>query len=168
VRSGGYLRHSEPLGELPGNRYYGFRCPSGAMACSEGVAASDTAYPPHPYFGRKFLVFNSLQAWLRCKIVKTKELPAESSRIRSYGTFRPLLAAPGWKTALKRPCRNDDLRATSGFIVQRQRVIIRKHLRCGQRLALRSHVVRGISGPKIRLLRLRSGQALGQPLCTKF
>jgi hypothetical protein len=38
---------------------------------------------PHPYFGRKILVFMSLQTVLRCKIVKTKELPAKSPRIRS-------------------------------------------------------------------------------------
>jgi hypothetical protein len=47
---------------------------------------------PHPYFGCKFLVFLKLQTGLRCKIVKTKEFPAKSSRIRSYGPFRPLLA----------------------------------------------------------------------------
>jgi hypothetical protein len=47
---------------------------------------------PHPYFGHKILVFFGLQAGLRCKIVKTKEFPAKSSRIRSYGQFRPLLA----------------------------------------------------------------------------
>jgi hypothetical protein len=47
---------------------------------------------PHPYFGRKILVFMRLQGGLRCKIVKTKEFPAKSSRIRSYGTFWPLLA----------------------------------------------------------------------------
>src|ERR1035438_7906178 len=29
---------------------------------------------PHPYFGRKILVFLRLQTWVRCKIVKTKEL----------------------------------------------------------------------------------------------
>src|ERR1035437_9217623 len=34
----------------------------------------------------------SLQAGLRCKIGKTKEFPAKSSRIRSYGPFRPLSA----------------------------------------------------------------------------
>jgi hypothetical protein len=50
---------------------------------------------PHPYFGCKILIFTRLQAGLRCKIVKTKEFPAKSSRIRSYGTFRPLLAAYG-------------------------------------------------------------------------
>src|ERR1039458_3558151 len=53
--------------------------------------------PPHPYFVNKFLVFLSLQTGLRCKIVKTKKFPAKSSRIRSYVTFRPLLAASGWK-----------------------------------------------------------------------
>jgi hypothetical protein len=33
-----------------------------------------------------------LQTGLRCKIVITKEFPAKSSRIRSYGAFRPLQA----------------------------------------------------------------------------
>jgi hypothetical protein len=42
---------------------------------------------PHPYFGRKILVFLRLRGGLRCKIVKTKEFPAKSSRIRSYGPF---------------------------------------------------------------------------------
>src|SRR5208283_4800057 len=56
---------------------------------------------PHPYFGCKFLVFFGLQAGLRCKIVKTKEFPAKSSRERSYGTFFRLLAAIGWMAALK-------------------------------------------------------------------
>jgi hypothetical protein len=32
---------------------------------------------------------------VRCKIFITKEFPAKSSRIRSYVTFRPLLAAFG-------------------------------------------------------------------------
>jgi hypothetical protein len=36
----------EPLAKLPGNRHYGFRCPFGAMACSEGVATFHTTYPP--------------------------------------------------------------------------------------------------------------------------
>ena len=40
-------------------------------------------YPPHPYFGRKVVVFLMLQTGLRCKVVKTKELFAKSSRIRS-------------------------------------------------------------------------------------
>jgi hypothetical protein len=44
----------------------------------------DHAGYPHPYFVNKFLVFMGLQAWLRRKIVKTKELSAKSSRIRSY------------------------------------------------------------------------------------
>jgi hypothetical protein len=51
--------------------------------------------PPHPYFVSKFLVFMSLRAGSRRKIVKTKEFPAKSSRIRSYAAFRPLLAASG-------------------------------------------------------------------------
>jgi hypothetical protein len=54
---------------------------------------------PHPYFGRKILVFFGLQAGLRCKVVKTKEFPAKSSRIRSYGPFSPLSAVSDWKTA---------------------------------------------------------------------
>jgi hypothetical protein len=112
-----FFRAHEPLAKLPGNRYYGFRCASDAMACSEGVAvflsispngveeshpsrknkyAARVGHPnsipkgemlytttPHPYFGRKILVFIGLQTVLRCKIVKTKELPAKSSRIRS-------------------------------------------------------------------------------------
>jgi hypothetical protein len=40
-----------------------------------------------------------LQTGLRCKIVKTKEFPAKSSRIRSYGTFWSLLAVFGWQMA---------------------------------------------------------------------
>jgi hypothetical protein len=32
---------------------------------------------PHPYFVNKFFVFFSLQVWLRCKILKTKELSAK-------------------------------------------------------------------------------------------
>jgi hypothetical protein len=54
---------------------------------------------PHPYFANKILCFMSLQAGLRCKIVKTKKFPTKSSRIRSYGTFWPLLTASGKKTA---------------------------------------------------------------------
>src|SRR5271157_2209404 len=54
---------------------------------------------PHPYFGCKILVFLSLRTGLRCKIVKTKEFPAKSSRIRSYVAFRPLLAASGLQAA---------------------------------------------------------------------
>jgi hypothetical protein len=54
---------------------------------------------PHPYFGRKFVVFMKLQTGLRCKIVKTKEFLAKSPRIRSYGPFWHLLAAFCWKTA---------------------------------------------------------------------
>jgi hypothetical protein len=54
---------------------------------------------PHPYFGCKFPIFMSLQTVLCCKIVKTKELFAKSSRIRSYVEFESLLAASGCKTA---------------------------------------------------------------------
>jgi hypothetical protein len=50
-------------------------------------------YPP--YFGNKILVFMSLEAGLRCKIVKTMEFPAKSSRIRSYAMIRPQLMAFG-------------------------------------------------------------------------
>jgi hypothetical protein len=51
-----------------------------------------------------------LQAGLRCKIVKTKEFPAKSSRIRSFVTFWPLLAAFWLKVGVKRTCRDDDLK----------------------------------------------------------
>jgi hypothetical protein len=44
---------------------------------------------PHPYFGRKILVFLRLRGGLRCKILKAKKFPAKSSSIRSYG---PILA----------------------------------------------------------------------------
>jgi hypothetical protein len=54
--------------------------------------------PPHPYFVSKILVFLSLQAWLRCKILKTMKFPAKSSRERSYALFRPLSVVYGWKT----------------------------------------------------------------------
>jgi hypothetical protein len=59
---------------------------------SEGLGAPGYLVYPHPYFGRKVVVFLRLQTGLRCKIVKTKEFLAKSSRIRSYGPFRPLLA----------------------------------------------------------------------------
>jgi hypothetical protein len=65
---------------------------------------------PHPYFGRKILVFLRLQTGVRCKIVITKELPAKSSRIRSYGPFWPLPAAFWLKNGAKRTCRYDDLK----------------------------------------------------------
>jgi hypothetical protein len=39
--------------------------------------------PPHPYFGRKVVVLLLLQTGVGCKVVKTKELFAKSSRIRS-------------------------------------------------------------------------------------
>jgi hypothetical protein len=54
---------------------------------------------PHPYFVNKILVFLSLREGLRCKIVKTKEFPAKSSRIRSYVLFWLLMAASGGKAA---------------------------------------------------------------------
>jgi hypothetical protein len=53
---------------------------------------------PHPYFGRKILVFFRLQTGLRCKIFITKKFPAKYSWIRSYGTFWLHFAASGWKT----------------------------------------------------------------------
>jgi hypothetical protein len=70
----------EEVSEFPGlrSRSWGIR----ASGC--GVRHTPGRDPPHPYFGCKILVFMSLQAWLRCKIVKTKEFPAKSSRIRSY------------------------------------------------------------------------------------
>jgi hypothetical protein len=43
----------------------------------------------------------SLQAGLRCKILKTMKFPAKYSWIRSYVTFFRLLAAIGWMAALK-------------------------------------------------------------------
>ena len=68
---------------------------------------------PHPYFGRKILFFLRLQGGVRCKIVKTKEFPAKSSRIRSYGPFRPLPAE--WRREEGVP--DDVCRKTSGIIV---------------------------------------------------
>ena len=56
---------------------------------------TENLVPPHPYFGCKLIVFNGLQMVIRCKIFKTKELFAKSSRIRSYETFRCLPAAFG-------------------------------------------------------------------------
>jgi hypothetical protein len=53
--------------------------------------AHGTRYP-HPYFVSKFLVFISLGAGLHCKILRTKEFPAKSTRIRSYATLQPLQA----------------------------------------------------------------------------
>jgi hypothetical protein len=47
---------------------------------------------PHPYFVNKFLVFISLRAGFRCKILRTKKFPAKSSKERSYATFQPLQA----------------------------------------------------------------------------
>jgi hypothetical protein len=38
---------------------------------------------PHPYFGSKFLAFYRLQAGIRCKIFRAKELFAKYFRIRS-------------------------------------------------------------------------------------
>jgi hypothetical protein len=45
---------------------------------------TDFRIHPHPYFVNKILVFFGLRAGFRCKIVKTKELFAKSSSIRSY------------------------------------------------------------------------------------
>jgi hypothetical protein len=56
---------------------------------------------PHPYFGRKILVFFGLQTGLRCKILKTMKFPAKYSWQRSYGAFWPLLATTGWKMGRK-------------------------------------------------------------------
>ena len=63
----------------------------GGASCSLYVRLSFVVYP-HPYFGRKILVFLRLQTGLRCKILITKKFPAKYSWIRSYGPFRPLLA----------------------------------------------------------------------------
>jgi hypothetical protein len=60
---------------------------------------------PHRYFVNKIFVFFGLRVWLRCKIVKTKKLPAESSSERSYAHFLPLPAAFGWKVARKQLAR---------------------------------------------------------------
>jgi hypothetical protein len=60
---------------------------------------------PHPYFVNKILVFFDLRVWLRCKIIKTKELFAKSSSERSYAHFLPLPAAFGWKAARKQLAR---------------------------------------------------------------
>jgi len=43
-----------------------------------------------------------LQTGLRCKIVKTKEFPAKSSRIRSYGQFCLF-----WQLSAGRRCEED-------------------------------------------------------------
>jgi hypothetical protein len=51
-----------------------------------------------------------LQTGVRCKIVKTKEFPAKSSRIRSYGQFWPLPASFRLKSGAKRRRRDDDLK----------------------------------------------------------
>ncbi len=48
---------------------------------------------PTPYSVSKLFVFMSLREGIRCKIVKIKKFPAESSRIRSYGTIQSLSAA---------------------------------------------------------------------------
>jgi len=59
-----------------------------------GIPSWNIGYP-HPYFGRKILVFLRLQGGLRCKILKTKKFPAKYSWQRSYGTFRALSSAFG-------------------------------------------------------------------------
>jgi hypothetical protein len=47
---------------------------------SEGPGAPDLYIGyPHPYFGRKILVFFGLQAGLRCNILKTLKFPARYS-----------------------------------------------------------------------------------------
>jgi hypothetical protein len=67
---------------------------------------------PHPYFVNKILVFMSLQAGLRCKILKTMKFPAKYSWIRSYVTFRPLTAACGCKAWFPRSPDARDLHPT--------------------------------------------------------
>jgi hypothetical protein len=56
-------------------------------------------YPPHPYFGGKFLVFLSLRTVLRRKVLIIKKFPAKYSRKRSYGRLWPDLAASGRRAA---------------------------------------------------------------------
>ena len=73
----------------------------------------------------------------------------------------------------KLPVQEDSVHA---FIVRRLRVIICKHLRCGQTLAFRSHGVRGIPGDCFteELARekrepvLRKGEGLGIRICGGF
>jgi hypothetical protein len=65
---------------------------------------------PHPYFGRKVVVFLRLQTGLRCKIVKTKEFPAKSSRIRSYVVVSATSGNLRLDGGAKRTYQNDDLK----------------------------------------------------------
>jgi hypothetical protein len=64
---------------------------------------------PHPYFGRKVVVLLRLQTGLRCKIVKTKEFPAKSSRIRSYVDFSATTSRFRLDGGATRTYQNDDL-----------------------------------------------------------
>jgi hypothetical protein len=56
---------------------------------------------PHPYFGRKILVFLRLEGGLRCKILKTMKFPAKYSWQRSYVTYRLLFGNFRLKAARK-------------------------------------------------------------------
>jgi hypothetical protein len=106
---------------------YAHRTPFSVYGARRAQLRRGMGYP-HPYFVNKFLVFIGLQVWLRCKIVKTKELFAKSSRIRSYGTI-------GGRVEGKLLC----------MIVQQSWEMICNHLRWGQLLAIRSHGLRGNS-----------------------
>jgi hypothetical protein len=61
---------------------------------------------PPPYFGCKRLVFLMLQAVLRCIIFKTKEFPAKSSRIRSYGHIWRTIGEKAPENYCATRCRN--------------------------------------------------------------
>src|ERR1035437_3309003 len=113
---------------------------------------------PHPYFGHKILVFLRLQGGLRCKIVKTKEFPAKSSRIKSYGTFRRLQDGrrgendvPGrFEGKLLRIIvrRNEVIICIKTVVSDQWSVIVSpiSKSRCGPP----SHGIRGIPGPQKR------------------
>jgi len=63
-------------------------CPQDPRMEHPALLSVDTLVTPSPpYFGCNLIVFLRLQTGLRCKIVKTKRLPAKSSWIRSYALF---------------------------------------------------------------------------------
>jgi len=59
--------------------------PSGVLIYPDGEADSVYTPTPHPYFGRKILVFMILQIVLCCKIVKTKELTCKIFQNKELG-----------------------------------------------------------------------------------
>jgi hypothetical protein len=69
---------NELLAKIPGNRHTRFRRPSGALAYMDGKSGT----LPHPYFAYNMIVFNVLQAWMRCKILQDKELRDVSATAR--------------------------------------------------------------------------------------